>query len=215
MLQDIRYGLRLLAASPGFTAVALVSLALGIGANTAICSLVNALLLKPMPVHEPERLVAVFPRDTRNPGRVPLSYPNFRDLRDRRAHAHRQPIAIHHRRHRAARIPGNESQQPAGDVGAALDAAGGSAESRGVGRRAAGAVRRGVRPARSGCLARRSVPRRAADLRGSGARVPGRQRRSARGRGAAARRPPRPAAARWRCRWSEAFWASAWAWYCS
>ena len=83
MLQDIRYGLRLLAASPGFTAVALVSLALGIGANTAIFSLVNALLLKPMPVHEPERLVAVFTRDTRNPGRMPLSYPNFRDLRDR------------------------------------------------------------------------------------------------------------------------------------
>jgi predicted permease len=57
LLQDVRYGLRVLARTPGVTAVAVVSLALGIGANTALFSVVDAVLLKKLPVREPERLV--------------------------------------------------------------------------------------------------------------------------------------------------------------
>src|SRR5512146_196586 len=85
LLQDIKYALRLMRKGPGFTLVAVLSLALGIGANTAIFSLVNAVFLNPLPVSDPSRLVSVFCTDERNRGPLnaylPVSQPNFTDLR--------------------------------------------------------------------------------------------------------------------------------------
>jgi len=78
MLQDLRFALRQLRRAPGFAAVAILVLALGIGANTAIFSLVYAVLLQPPPFPHPERLVEMYETE-QAPGNYPLSGPDFPD----------------------------------------------------------------------------------------------------------------------------------------
>jgi predicted permease len=83
ILEDVRYGVRMLVSKPGFTAAAVSVLALGIGANTAIFSLVNAFLLRPLHIGNPNELVGVYSRDTQKPDSYrAFSYPNYADLRD-------------------------------------------------------------------------------------------------------------------------------------
>ncbi len=79
-IQDLRFGARMLGKQPGFTLIAAFTLALGIGANTAIFSLANALLLRSLPVPQPQQLVTIGRGDGLG---EPLSYPDFVALRER------------------------------------------------------------------------------------------------------------------------------------
>src|SRR5438046_119463 len=80
LTRDLRYVVRSAARSPGFFALALLTLALGIGATTAIFSVVNGVLFQPLPYPQPERIVQLFQLD-KDGKRMSVSQPNFRDWR--------------------------------------------------------------------------------------------------------------------------------------
>src|SRR6516162_2548730 len=86
VFKDLRYSLRSLRKSPVFLAVAVLSLALGIGANTAIFTLIHQLILQPLPVREPDRIVMLAGRGKHyggNNGPDKLSYPMYQEIRDK------------------------------------------------------------------------------------------------------------------------------------
>src|ERR1700739_596650 len=90
--QDLRYAVRMLGKNPGFTLVAVLTLALGIGANTAIFSVLQGVILSPLPYREPDRLVLVLLYNPSLKGPTALSYPDFLDWR-RETHSFSQMAA--------------------------------------------------------------------------------------------------------------------------
>jgi len=84
--KDVLYGVRMLARNPGFSAIAVVVLAFGIGANTAIFGIVNSLLLRPIMAENPEELMGCYSKNTERPDSYRgFSYPNYKDLSENNA----------------------------------------------------------------------------------------------------------------------------------
>jgi putative ABC transport system permease protein len=81
LVDDLRYAIRQMFKSPGFAAVAVITLALGIGANTAVFSVIDAVILRPLPYDKPERLISAQSAGTQNPHASSMSYPDFFDWR--------------------------------------------------------------------------------------------------------------------------------------
>src|SRR3954452_18480016 len=83
MIHDFRHAFRMLLKSPRFTAISVLTLAVGIGADTAIFSIVNGVLLRPLPYPNPDRIVRIWEQTGRG-SRVAVSFPNFLDWRDQK-----------------------------------------------------------------------------------------------------------------------------------
>jgi putative ABC transport system permease protein len=94
LVQDIRYAFRQLRNSPGFAGVAIITLALGIGANTAVFSVVDAVMLRPLPYRQPERMVEAESVNSHNPEPSAASYPDFFDWRSQN-HSFEHLVSYH------------------------------------------------------------------------------------------------------------------------
>src|SRR3982751_3537396 len=82
MISDIRYAFRILLKSPGFSLIAVLTLTLGIGANSAIFSVIDTVLLRPLPFSNPNELVAVWGKSSQGSGRESQSFPDYLDFRE-------------------------------------------------------------------------------------------------------------------------------------
>ena len=108
VIQDLRYGVRSLVKSPGFTAVAVLTLALGVGANAAIFSVLRAVVLRDLPYHDAGRIAVMWTKNIRQNLPDGSSYLNFRDWKERARRSSRWP-------------PTSGRSSPAGRYRAALD----------------------------------------------------------------------------------------------